>query len=53
MINNDIMDRFVLLEDPTNLTWSVWHQTGISIGDNYPTFEDAFAAMVRADQSSE
>ena len=50
---SDIMDRFVLLEDPTNLTWTVFHTTGIEIGSNYPTYEDAFAAMVRADQSLE
>ncbi len=50
---SDIMDRFVILEDPVSLTWTVFHTSGIVVGDNFPTFEDAFAAMVRADQSPE
>ena len=53
MDSNDIMNRFIILEDPTNLTWTVFHESGIPIADNCPTFEDAFAAMVRADQSPE
>lgn len=51
MDNKDIMSRFVILEDPIDLTWTVFHESGIPIGDNFPTFEDAFAAMVRADLS--
>ena len=43
---SDIMSRFVILEDPTNLTWTVFHEAGFAVGDNFPTYEDAFAAMV-------
>ncbi len=51
-MSEDIMDRFVILEDPVSLTWTVFHTSGIPIADDCPTFEDAFTEMIRADQES-
>ena len=43
----NIMSRFVILEDPKDETWCVIHESGIMVADSCPTYQDAFVEMVR------
>lgn len=43
---DNIMSRFLILQDPADGTWVVIHESGILVSDCHPTYEDAFVEMV-------
>ncbi len=47
MHSKQLFDRFLILEDPSDETWCVIHESGILVADSCPTYEDAFIEMVR------
>ena len=48
MSTDDIMSRFLILEDHVEGTWCVIHgDSGILVADSCPTYHDAFVEAVR------
>lgn len=44
---DNLLSRFLILQDPGDGTWCVIHESGILVSDSHPTYEDAFVEMVR------
>lgn len=46
-MDSNLFDRFLILQDPFDHTWTVIHESGILVSSDHPTYEDAFCEMVR------